>query len=458
MKKIYSHITSLLVVFIIAIGLQAQNVLKIQTGTIFSSANGAVVTLNNMDLVNDGIFNQGAGQSIFVFNGTVNNTISGALSPLFDILQISKTGGAKLTLQQTLRIGSSIAFGGGNIDLNGQNILLSASASLVNESETSHITGPAGGFVQIVTPLSAPSGANPGNLGAIFTSTDDLGSVIIRRGHRFQMNAFGLGHTILRYYDIIPSNTTALNVKLRMHYLETELNSLNENGLTIWKSSDNLNWNNIGFVARNNMINYVEQSGVSSFSRFTLTEPTNPLPLKWGSFNTQCISGQTQISWKTLQEQNTTVFVVRRSINGSNWTNIGSLPAAGNSQHTLSYTFTDPQPTGGTSYYQVFEQDFDGHQTYSPVVISQCTQAESIKVYPMPVQNYCWVSIHSERRGSVSMNLYNSVGTLLNQKLFSIQSGNNVFEFSLQAYPKGIYSMVFTGNDGKVKVIRVEKI
>ena len=457
-KNFQTQFTSLLFAIGATISLQAQNVLKVEAGTVISSTGGVVISLNDMDLDNDGIFNQGNGQGILVFKGTINSFISGSASPQFDILQLSKTGGGKLILQRGIQIGSSITFDSGILDLNGQNILLSPSGLLINESENSRITGSNGGYVQIIRTLNAPTSVNLGNLGVVFSSTKNLGSVIIRRGHQTQTNVFGNGNTIFRYYDIIPANDVDLNAKLRFNYLDAELNSLNENDLTIWSSFNNQHWTNLGFAARNTNSNHVDQEGVNRFNRLTLTGTSNPLPLIWGSFNTKCVAGQTWISWKTLQEQNTAFFIVRRSTNANTWSNIGSIPAAGNNQSTKSYSYTDHQSLVGTTYYQVLQQDLDGRQTYSPVLVSRCGEEESIIAYPIPAQNNCWVSIQSERSNTVSMQLFNGQGALLKQQVVEIMTGNNVFELSLANYPRGVYSLVCTWSDGRVKVIKVEKI
>jgi hypothetical protein len=443
----------------LATALQAQDVLKVQSGVILSSTGGVTITLNDMDFDNDGIFEQGVGQGILFFKGMAANRISGNSSTLFDLLQLDKTGSGTLTLHQGIRISSGITFNSGNLDLNAQNILLSPFALLNGESENSHITSINGGYVQIINTLTSPSAANPGNLGIEITTAMDLGSVIIRRGHESQKNAFGNGKTILRYYDIIPDKNSGLNARLRINYLDAELNNLNENELTQWTSSDNQNWTSLGFTLRNAMSNFVQQEGINNFSRFTLTESNNPLPLVWGSLHLQCIAGQAKLSWKTLQEQNTAFFIIRRSSNGGTWTNIGSIPAAGNSQSTLSYSYTDSQSLSGTNYYyQVMQQDLDGSQTFSPVLTGGCAQAESIKVYPIPAQNNCRVSIQSERNHSLTMHLYNAQGALLKQQNVRVLAGYNVYELSMADYPRGIYSLVLTWNNGKVKVIKVEKI
>lgn len=450
MNKIISTCIFCLLVF----ASQAQDVLKVQSGVVLSTTGGITLTLNDMDFDNDGILNQ---QGVMLFKGTAANNITGNTSSLFDVLQLAKTGSGKLTLQIGIRISSNITFGTGNLDLNGKNILLSPAALLNGESESSHIIGESGGYVEIINTLNSPLGVQPGNLGLKINSNKDLGSVTIRRGHHSQKNASGNGNTIFRYFDIDAEKNEGLNAMLRINYFDAELNGLKEDELTQWTSSDNLNWTNLGFTNRDDVNNFVEMTGIDHFSRFTISSANNALPLQWGSFNTQCISGQTKINWKTVWEQNTSVFVVRRSTDGSTWSNIGNIPAAGNSNTTLSYSFTDPQPTNGLTYYQVFQQDLDGRKTFSPVLTSQCSAPERIKVYPVPAQNNCWVSIQSERNNTVTLGLHNVQGALLKQQTVDLMTGNNVYEIPLANYPRGIYSLVIKWSDGKTKVMKVEK-
>src|SRR5207342_3268404 len=149
-------------------------------------------------------------------------------------LYINKTS-SPVALNSDVDVIHNVVFAKGRLDLNGHNLVLSPSGLLVGENEFNHITGLSGGYVSITVPLNAPSGANPGNLGAIITSSKDLGSVVIQRGHSSQTNQ-GSGKSILRYFNIQPSNNTVLNAVFRFTYLDAELNGLTESSLNMWKS------------------------------------------------------------------------------------------------------------------------------------------------------------------------------------------------------------------------------
>ena len=453
MKKVFTFI----IIVSSCMDVAAQNVFKVQPGAVIKTSGGALITLQNMNLDNDGTISQSVGEGKFLFTGAADNTISGTGTILFDVLEIGKTGTAKISLQRNIQVGSGIIFTSGLIDLNINNILLQPAALLNGESETSRITGTTGGYIEIITALNAPSVANPGNLGAMITSAQNMGSTTIRRGHKSQINGYGDGTTIYRYYDITPANNTALNATLRLNYFDAELNSLPESTITLWKSSNNTTWFDQGFDSRNTSTNYVEKTGITGFSRWTLTTPLNPLPLSWGSFNTQCINNSTKISWQTFHESNTRSFTVQHTNDGTNWNDLTTLPAAGNSSSTLYYTYTHLQSNSNTNYYRIIEQDIDGRKTYSPVLKNDCGGKEIFFVYPNPAHNNLWVSLQTEKRGMVTLQMFDSKGALVRQQTENIQSGNNLLGIQLNNLASGIYSLVVRYTDGKVKVVKVQK-
>ncbi|MEJ7767704.1 MAG: hypothetical protein WKF89_07815 [Chitinophagaceae bacterium] len=96
-------------------------------------------------------------------------------------------------------------------------------------------------------------------------------------------NSSGGGNSILRRYNILPSNNTLLNASFRFKYLDAELNGLSENSLVLWESTDAIHWISQGFTTRNTEANYVELTGVNEFSSWTLSAALNALPLVFGN-------------------------------------------------------------------------------------------------------------------------------------------------------------------------------
>lgn len=435
----------------------AQNTVKLTTGATWSCTNNAVVTFENIDLENDGSIDLSSGDGIFRFSGIAQNTISGSGTLILDKLEIAKTGNAKLLLNRNLDVIGSVSFVSGLIDLNTKMLSLHGTGVLLGENENSRIVGANGGFVHRIQLLNAPSSLNPGNLGAVFTSSQNLGTTIIRRGHQSQVNSYGIGNSIFRYYDIIPANNTALNATLRFQYFDAELNGLDESVLELWKSNDNMHWSSQGFTGRDAGANYVEKTGISDFSRRTLSSLNNPLPLVWGTLNVQCIDNTTQISWETLQESNTRSFIVQRSNSSGAWTDIATQPAAGQSNAKLQYIYTDLQ--SGNHFYRIVQTDLDGRSTFSRVLHIDCTDKNYFRVYPNPViQNKVQVAVYANAGlKALILTVYDSKGVLVKQQQAKLQAGMNYLPVDCSALPAGLYNLVITMPDGKTKNVKLVK-
>ena len=225
----------------------------------------AQLTLQNIDLVNNGLFTPGTG--IVSFTGNTSSAISGTQPIQFYEMEINKSGSSSVLLQRMIGITQRISFTAGFLNLNNNNADLGTTGLLNGELETSRIIGSNGGQVLFSTTLNNPVSVNPANLGAIITCSQNLGSVTIKRGHQSQVNGNNsLGSSVLRYYDITPANNSGLNATLQFQYFDGELNGLDENTIVFWKSINTINWANVGFNSRNTTSNYVVKTGINSFS------------------------------------------------------------------------------------------------------------------------------------------------------------------------------------------------
>lgn len=420
-----------------------------------TTASNTYLVIDELDLVNNGTFSQTNG--IVRFTGTVNKNISGNNTIQFYKLDLAKTGSAQLVLQKNISVDNEINFTSGLLNLNNYNILLGSNALLVNENENSRIIGSTGGFVEIIASLNAPSSSNPGNLGAVISSSSNPGNTIIRRGHQSQTNGSGGGNSILRYYDIIPTNNSGLNATLRFKYLDAELNSLNENSLVFWKSPDNISWNEIGFTSRNTSTNYVELNGINDFSRWTLSNPGNALPVQWNSFTTQCLGNSIRISWRTEMEINSKYFIIQTSNNTISWMNVDTLTAAGNSNNPLSYTYTAVSNYPGIRYYRILQQDINGSSKISPILRINCNAKELFTVYPNPTRNELWISVQSSANGNTELIIYDNYGRLVKKEKKNLQVGANLISLDLSHFAAGIYSLLLRQNN-RIQIVKIEKL
>ena len=361
----------LLLYKILFLSIQGFGQLNISTGAHWVNSGNVTVNIQNMDIINNGTFT--AGNSSIKFTGNQNSSISGTGMPLFSIIEIAKTNNTKVLLGRNIGVESSINFISGQLDLNNNNILLDPAAYIAGESETNRIIGANGGFVEITQNMNAPVSINAGNLGATITSSANLGSVTIRRGHLPQSGT-GLTNSIQRYYSIVPQNNSNLNATLRLRYFDAELNGQNENVIVIYKSDDNgANWNNISQTTRNINADYVEKTGLASLSLQTLSNNAALADGVTGLVFTaqRKKSTEVQLNWSTQTETNMNGYEVQRRLNNeqsfSVKTFVNSLATGGTSNASLSYSYIDANSYTDTSFYRLRIVDNNGGFTYSDI-------------------------------------------------------------------------------------------
>lgn len=211
----------------------------------------------------------------YIYNGTVAQTFGDGLPASVKNLEVANATG--VTLLNDLSVTNSLKITNGSLDLGGKTIFLTGSAMLT-ESPGKTVKGTSG-KITVTANLNAPSSVNPGGLGAVISSSANLGATLVERYHSA---AVGNGNSgILRRYNVQPANNSGLSATMRFNYDESELNGQTEAGLVIFRSangSDNT-WSTIpSFV--NTTDNYVEVPNVGESAFWTIGGAGSPLPVE----------------------------------------------------------------------------------------------------------------------------------------------------------------------------------
>ncbi|HRI46264.1 MAG TPA: T9SS type A sorting domain-containing protein [Ignavibacteriaceae bacterium] len=211
----------------------------------------------------------------YAYMGTASQVFGDAFPQTVSGLTISNSNG--MMLVQNLLVSGNLTLLDGYLDLNGNTLTLGSNA-LISETPGKTVRGTSGKLVT-TRDIGVPSGVNVGGLGAVITSSVNMGSTTIERYHSARSGSGNSG--IFRAYNISPSNNSGLNATLRFYYDESELNGIPEANLIMFKSPDGSenSWSKIGGTVNTND-NFVEASGINDFSYWTLSGTNNPLPVE----------------------------------------------------------------------------------------------------------------------------------------------------------------------------------
>ena len=414
--------------------LTAQSNFVITPGAELTISGNAAIYLNNMSFVNNGIFN--AGNGTIILSGNSLSTISGSNSITFFNLTLTNSGG--VNLNRNIGVDNQLDMGG-IMNLKNNSIVLGSNATILNENNSNRLIDDATntGNITTVRNFSAPlANVNPAAIGIEFVTAPALGTTTLTRyAAAFVLNGSSTG-LLQRYYNIQPTNNTALNASVRFYYFDAELNGVVENSSVLWKSVNNgVSWTQILPDSRNTTANWVQKNNVNDFSLWTIGNNNSALPIILSSFNTLCKENGANLIWKTEFEQNSDLFLIEKSKDALNWKQIGKLNAAG---QAAIYNFTDEE--AGVAYYRLKQVDKNGTFTYSKILSSDCEiKSITLMLYPNPATEYTELVFNSTESFSTMVQVVGTNGQVVKTVQAGVQKGLNKIRINLVGLSNGTY-------------------
>lgn len=178
----------------------------------------------------------------------------------------------------------------------------------------------------------------------------------------------------------------------------------------------------------------------------------------FASFNTQAtcvyqkqLAGQEfqigiMLTWSTVTEENTATFMVEKSENGIDYTNVGSVVSAGTSKKAKDYNFLDIMATSPFVYYRLKQVDVDGSFSYTDVlkvkknitnnfIVAQMSSPSTAKDFTATLDVFKEGDMQYELRDLEGKTLFASVQPMVN--------GLNNITVSLADQKPNLYKLVF---------------
>lgn len=175
-----------------------------------------------------------------------------------------------------------------------------------------------------------------------------------------------------------------------------------------------------------------------------------PLPSILTHFTINKNSTFVSLNWITTTEINSKSFEVERSIDGKNFTAIGTVEAKG---FASDYSFIDVKPFVGLNYYRLKMVDKDGKFEYSEIKTIKFGNSFKFEMYPNPAKST--VNILVDKLNSKAILIITNIyGKQLYNQL--LNDGNNVI--NINSFSKGIYLVNITTDESvETKKLIIDK-
>jgi len=185
-------------------------------------------------------------------------------------------------------------------------------------------------------------------------------------------------------------------------------------------------------------ISYVDSSGEVPLG-------FNTVSVSFSNFEANCTNNGTLVSWTTESESNSDYFELQHSTNGTDWTSVATIKAAGNSATTHTYQQLDQNE--GAMYYRIKQVDLDGRFIYTNIIRTNCESNKmDMAIYPVPAQNILNVIIRSDKSLKTELFIVDGVGKIVRKIEANLTNGSNTFQFNLNGLSTGEYIIRSSAN------------
>jgi hypothetical protein len=170
---------------------------------------------------------------------------------------------------------------------------------------------------------------------------------------------------------------------------------------------------------------------------------TVALPIKLTSFTAVNNNNNIKLHWQTQYEQNSKHYIIERSTDGINFTDIEKVAAAGNSSAPLTYNYTDVLPamlqTMPTVFYRLKAVDTDGQFLNSEIAAVHLNKKDiQLLIFPNPVKDVLQVQTNG-LTGQAILSITDATGRQVYMRDILLEQGSNSMPIKISQFSNGIY-------------------
>ena len=173
-----------------------------------------------------------------------------------------------------------------------------------------------------------------------------------------------------------------------------------------------------------------------------------PLPLHSLLLRSSLHGNTVGLNWVTEDEVNTDRFIVQRSTDGVNYSDVGSRIAAGHTRSTTEYQIADDIQSvlqSNIIYYRIKAVDIDGKFSYSNIVPVKLSKTGGVQIWPNPFVSDIRISYTAASNTSLDVRIIDNAGRIVNQNSYSVSRGLNQLSVTgVETLSPGVYIIRIT--------------
>ncbi|MBX9850994.1 MAG: T9SS type A sorting domain-containing protein [Cytophagaceae bacterium] len=135
---------------------------------------------------------------------------------------------------------------------------------------------------------------------------------------------------------------------------------------------------------------------------YTITDNC-PLPVTLIEFSGFKSGNVSQLHWVTSSERDSDHFILQRSPDGINYSNLRVVKASGNSDMEQNYGVIDDMPLQGKNYYRLAQYDVDGKMNMIDKVVLIDMESAIINIAPNPFNHETKIAFSENAKANIKV-------------------------------------------------------
>jgi hypothetical protein len=183
---------------------------------------------------------------------------------------------------------------------------------------------------------------------------------------------------------------------------------------------------------------------------------TGILPVTLVNFRGHNYKTGNKLVWTTKTEVNNDYFVIQRSKDAKNFSDIGIVEGNGNSNIENNYEFIDDASLSGINYYRLKQIDFNGDYEHSRIIVLKSINSVDVAIYPNPSSENLFFDLSESTDEILTVKYSNMLGSSITEQI-STTEGTNTYQVNeFKNLKSGIYMIQIINNDNEI--IKYQKI
>lgn len=365
---------------------------------------------------------------------------------------INKTGGATVTLSSDISISNQITLTNGIINSTSTNIFtIEDGVAGMEGSATCYVDGPIKkiGNDAFTFPLGDGTVWAPFQISNLSADANQYDRWIVEY---FDSNPdpegddtreSGLIHiSSVEYWDVSTTYLNGQNVDVTLHWKDGSRSLIDNLSYLVVAHNSGTQWDNEAGTTAGDLSVGTITTTINTFSPITFgsNNAAMTLPVEWVDFHGFAEEENNVLRWTTASEINNDYFIIEKSKDGIQFSNLGMINGKGNYNGLSHYSYKDTSVTNKINYYRIKQVDYDGQYDYSKVLhIYNHNSLESANISYIANTNELVINFGNQTEQNWNILIIDYTGKIVYTNKIYNSSYDQFINFELPGLNRGLY-------------------